>query len=94
VIKEKMIEDLARTIRARHTILFAGAGISMTVGLPSWSDFIDHLLEELDLGADTSARDMGYQTLAEYYRLKHGSLGPLRSAAPAPVRNKQYRGLP
>ena len=31
-----MIEDLVEAIKNRHAILFAGAGISMSVGLPSW----------------------------------------------------------
>ena len=42
-----MIEDLVTAIRNRQAILFAGAGVSMTVGLPSWRTLIDHMGEEL-----------------------------------------------
>src|SRR5437763_5534788 len=73
-------EDLARSVAERRAILFAGAGLSMTVGLPSWQELIDHMAAEL--GADPSEALNGataYQTLAEYYRLKRGSIGPLRS---------------
>nr|WP_213288700.1 SIR2 family protein [Bradyrhizobium sp. sGM-13] len=71
---------LARAIKERHAILFVGAGVSMSVGLPSWQTLIDHLLDELELDRSTMD-DMheGYQMLAEYYRLKQGSIGPLRS---------------
>ena len=71
-------DELARLVKARKVILFAGAGLSMSVGLPSWSELIEHMRRELELepgegGAAT------YQTLAEYYRLNRGSIGPLRS---------------
>lgn len=74
------IEDLARSIRERRSILFVGAGISMSVGLPSWDSLIEHMERELEVGPEVVERRQGsYQTLAEYYRLKFGSLGPLRS---------------
>ena len=75
-----MREDLVSAIRDRRAILFAGAGVSMTVGLPSWSTLIAQMA--LELGLDPKiAEDPGtnYFTLAEYYRLTKGSIGPLRS---------------
>ncbi len=69
--------ELVDAVRERRCILFAGAGVSMAVGLPSWAQLIDHLRRELGLGPDD--REAGYQTLAEYYRLSVGSIGPLRS---------------
>src|SRR5215212_4055442 len=52
----------------------------MSVGLPSWQQFIDHLAEELGLDSEsTLGPDTSYHTLAEYYRIKQGSIGPLRS---------------
>ena len=75
-----MRDDLVSAIRDRRAILFAGAGVSMTVGLPSWSTLIAQMAEELGLDPKVAA-DPGtnYFTLAEYYRLKKGSIGPLRS---------------
>jgi hypothetical protein len=74
------IDDLADAIRERRAILFAGAGVSMSVGLPSWREFIDHLIGELKLDKDAfGGQEPSYQTLAEYFRIKHGSIGPLRS---------------
>jgi len=75
-----MLEDLARAIRNRQAILFAGAGVSMTVGLPSWRTLIEHIAEELRLDAEVVASpDINYLTLAEFYRLKQGTIGSLRS---------------
>jgi hypothetical protein len=75
-----MLEDLARAIRNRQAILFAGAGVSMTVGLPSWRTLIEHIAGELRLDPDTlRSPDINYLTLAEFYRLRQGSIGPLRS---------------
>lgn len=69
-------DDLATAIRNRRAMLFAGAGVSMSVGLPSWSELIRHLQSELGLETIDS---VNYHTLAEYYRLRQGSIGPLRS---------------
>lgn len=74
------VDDLASAIRARSVILFAGAGLSMSVGLPSWSELIAHLASELELSEDIlSSPGCTYQNLAEYYRIRNGSIGPLRS---------------
>jgi hypothetical protein len=73
-------DELASAIAEKRAILFAGAGLSMNVGLPSWQEFIDQMGRELgrdperELGPGTS-----HHTLAEYYRLRQGSIGPLRS---------------
>jgi hypothetical protein len=72
------IMALSRAVQERRAILFVGAGVSISVGLPSWEMLIRQMTEELGLDAASLQRD-GFQTLAEYYRLQHGSIGPLRS---------------
>lgn len=75
-----MLADLAAAIRNRRAILFVGAGVSMSVGLPSWRTLIEHMGQELGFDpAIFASPEVSYFTLAEYYRLKQGSIGPLRS---------------
>ena len=52
----------------------------MVVGLPSWQELIEHMMGELGLDGDAEqGRLLGHPILAEYYRLRHGTIGPLRS---------------
>ncbi len=77
---DRDLDDLARSIRDRQAILFVGAGVSIGVGLPSWTALIEHLQQELGLPADEGgSQSLGHLVLAEYYRIRTGSIGPLRS---------------
>jgi len=74
-----MIEDLARAVREHRAMLFAGAGLSMSVGLPSWDEFVDHMISDLQLyPGEPERQDFSHQILAEYYRIKKGSIDELR----------------
>lgn len=74
---DEHISAIATALERRQAILFVGAGISMNVGLPSWTCLIEHMLADLDLAQSSMGRDATYQEIAEYYRLKHGSLSRL-----------------
>lgn len=72
------LEALTAAIDRRRALLFVGAGASMSVGLPSWNTLVSHMLEELELDPQVlSGNDVTYQSVAECYRLKCGSLKPL-----------------
>lgn len=74
-----MNAELLHAYRSKKLILFAGAGVSANLGLPSWSKLIDQVAN--DLGYDPKVFS-SYGTalaLAEYYKRKKGSLGSLRS---------------
>ena len=52
----------------------------MAVGLLSWEMLVEHLLEDLQLDRKTiNGLSEPHQMLAEYYRIKHGNIGALRS---------------
>jgi len=73
------LEQLRAAYRRDEVILFVGAGVSLSLGLPPWSALIDHMGRQLGFEPE-EFRDYGsYLALAEYYRLQHGSIGPLRS---------------
>lgn len=73
------MRELANAIREKNALLFVGAGVSMNLGIPSWDQLTGHMAA--GLGADPAefARLGDAQTLAEYYVLRTGSIGPLRS---------------
>jgi hypothetical protein len=74
-----MIQELIQGIRDRRVILFVGAGLSQNLGLPSHRRLIEHLAEELGYDPNLFATHGDHLTLAEYYQIEKGSIGPLRS---------------
>ena len=73
------MEQLRDAYRSGRVLLFVGAGVSMSLGLPSWRQLIDHMGRELDFDPDIFQTFGSDLTLAEYYRIKTGTIGPLRS---------------
>jgi len=72
-------QQLLDAIRSQNLILFVGAGVSMSLGLPSWGKLIGEMGEELGFDAGVFKAHGDHLALAEYYRLKNGGLGSLRS---------------
>jgi hypothetical protein len=72
-------EDLVEAIRNRRAILFAGAGVSRNVGVPTSGELVEEVARRLGYEPE-SFRSMGdHRTLTEFYKLSMGTLGPLRS---------------
>jgi len=73
------MQELVNAIRDHKALLFVGAGVSMNLGIPSWRQLTDHIAQRLGEDPEEFAQLGSDQTLAEYYMLQTGSLGPLRS---------------
>lgn len=73
------MEQLIQAYRMKRLILFVGAGASMELGLPSWKQLVDHMAKELGFDPDIYRTFGSDLTLAEFYRISKGQIGPLRS---------------
>jgi hypothetical protein len=60
-------------------IPFVGAGLSIPLGLPSWSTLIDNIAGQLGYDPEVYKLNGTKLQLAEYYVAVKGSIGPLRS---------------
>lgn len=60
-------------------ILFVGNGVSMNLGLSGWEHLINWIAMELGYEPDIYKQYGNYLSLAEYYVLKDGNMGKLRS---------------
>jgi NAD-dependent SIR2 family protein deacetylase len=66
------VEDLRAALRAQKVILFVGAGVSATLGLPDWRGLMAHVGNKLGYNKDVFLSLAGNPTLAEYYLLRGG----------------------
>lgn len=73
------MEELLTAYRNKSIVLFVGAGVSKNLGLPTWSELIDHIATELGYDPEIYRSFGNDLALAEYYRIKKGNIGPLRS---------------
>jgi hypothetical protein len=73
------VRELVRAIRERKALLFVGAGVSMNLGIPSWKELTAHIAGKLGYDPQEFAQLGDDRTLAEFYALQTGSIGPLRS---------------
>lgn len=75
-----MHDELTAAIRDKTAILFVGAGVSATLGVPTWSGLIDHMATDLGYDPALFASPSGsFMTLAEYHNIERGGVGQLRS---------------
>lgn len=73
------MRELVDAVRAKSALLFVGAGVSMNLGTPSWKQLSGHMARRLGVDPDEFAALGDDRTLAEFYALETGSIGPLRS---------------
>lgn len=73
--------ELKSEIKEKKLVLFIGAGVSRSLGLPSWEELINEMGEQLNFNPEVFKilGNNNYLALAQYYKLEKGSIGPLRS---------------
>ena len=74
-----MNAQLVEDYKKGKILLFVGAGVSANLGLPTWGKLINRLASELGYDPDVFKTYGDFLALAEYYRIKKGGLGSLRS---------------
>lgn len=74
-----MFEELKKSLKNKETILFIGAGVPATIGLPTWSMLINHIARELGYDERLYKQYGDSLQLAEYYIVNKGHIGELRS---------------
>jgi len=70
-------EELIDAMKNQRDILFAGAGLSALLKLPTWDQLMAYLAHELGF-AEIFQHSANNMVLAEYYSLMKGPIGPLR----------------
>jgi hypothetical protein len=71
-----MHSELIQAVKAGRVLLFAGSGISATLGVPTWKGLVNYMAAELGYDPRVLAPPgVNYLTLAEYFRIKMGSNG-------------------
>ena len=73
------LETLRELRREGRLIPFIGAGLSIPLGLPSWTSLIDIIARQLGYDPAVFRLNGTNLQLAEYYVATKGSIGPLRS---------------
>lgn len=64
------VDELKDLIRAKLIIPFVGAGFSVNMGLPTWSELIDFIAAELGYDPEIFQVQGNAMQLAEYYLIK------------------------
>jgi hypothetical protein len=73
------VNELVEAVERDRVILFVGSGVSQNLSLPSWSELVDQIAQQLGFDPDVFRLLGDERMLAEYYNLEKGTLGPLRS---------------
>lgn len=73
-----MYKTIKEQISSNNLILFIGAGVPATLGMPTWENLISTVAEELGYDPKLFQQYGDYLSLAEYYAIQKGHIGELR----------------
>lgn len=75
-----MFEHLVQSVKQKNVILFVGAGVSASLGLPTWDKLIAKMAEDLGYKPEVFSSLGNNITLGEFYRIRMSDrIGALRS---------------
>ena len=63
-------EEIKGLLENNNLILFVGSGVSASLGMPNWSQLINHIADQLGFEHEVFKTYGDYLALAEYYYLK------------------------
>jgi SIR2-like domain len=72
-------KELIAAAKERRLLPFIGAGLSADLGLPTWSQLISTVAQDLDMDPDVAALHGDFLQIAECLYLRKQGLGDLRS---------------
>lgn len=72
------LRPLVEAVADRRMILFAGGGVSQSLGLPDFKTLVGHMAEDMGFAPGRYGVS-DYAVIAEAYMVKHTQLGGLRS---------------
>ncbi len=71
--------EISEKIKSDSMVLFVGAGVSASIGVPTFRQLIEHIAGELGYNPQIFFSYGDYHSLAQYYINEHGGIGKLRS---------------
>jgi hypothetical protein len=74
-----MINKVKKANKKKELVLFIGSGVSSNLGIPTWDLLINEIAQQLDYDPDVFKTYGEPLALAEYYKIKKGKIGELRS---------------
>lgn len=80
VQKEYYLDQLADLLQNKKLILFAGAGVSANLGIPTWEELMEYIAKDSEISYNPQIfKCMGsYLELMEYYSLKKNGVEELK----------------
>lgn len=78
-MNQRKMDTLIQRYEEGKILLFAGNGVSMNLGLQNWEHLIDLIADDLGFDPEEYKQLGDFLSLAEFYLLKQGTIGRLRS---------------
>jgi hypothetical protein len=89
--KNEDLIDLIQLLKKKHVILFVGAGVPASIGMPTWSELIEKMCSDLHIDPNNKDEYSDFLQLASYYENIIGSKKPIQEFIEAHSKNVRPR---